>query len=286
MQRVLLVGDERKGSTMELLEPFATWLRQRFAEVQVVTDREVPLSDRDADLVVVLGGDGSILGAARRMGDHQMPTLGINLGRLGFLTAFGDDEARHAVELAMRGELVEERRLMLRVSLLRDGAEIGGTLCLNDAVLARAPTAGMVTVTVTRDGASLATHTGDGVIVATPVGSTAYSLAAGGPIVAPSMDALLLTPLASHTLSARSLVVEVDGGVELRLLPDSGTDNGQLVVDGQVSFDVEACDAVRLQRAEVEFRHLTRGPASFFGVLRDKFGWSVSPRHRVTASDA
>lgn len=281
MTAVLVVGDERKGGSAQAIESFADWLRSRVSDVTVVMDREAPLDGYQADLVLVFGGDGSILGAARRMGRNQMPTLGINLGRLGFLTAFGHEQAAEAVEMALAGELHEERRMMLTCQVVRADGATDPVLCLNDAVLARSAAAGMVTLTAAREDAELATYTGDGVIVATPVGSTAYSLAAGGPLVAPGVDALTITPLASHTLSARSLVVPVDKGLDLIVNETGGSDACPLVLDGQVSLDIGVEDRVNLRPADVEFRHLTRGPGSFFEILRDKFGWAVTPRQRV-----
>jgi len=282
MSSVLVVGDERKGGSVQAIEQFADWLRSRVEQVTVVMDREADLEHHRCDLVVVFGGDGSLLGAARRMGHNQMPTLGINLGRLGFLTAFGHEQAREAVEKALVGELHEERRLMLECSVERGGGEATRpTLCLNDVVLGRLAASSMVTLTAERDGGELSRYTGDGVIVATPVGSTAYSLAAGGPLLSPGLDALILTPLASHTLSARSLVVPVQNGLDLRVHDCGGADSCALVLDGQVQLDVGLDDRVLLRPASVAFRHLTRGPGSFFEILQDKFGWSVTPRQRV-----
>ena len=199
MTSVLVVGDERKGGSRRAIDDFADWLRGEVGQVTVVFDRDEPLDHHECDLVLVFGGDGSLLGAARRMGQNQMPTLGINLGRLGFLTAFGHEQVRVAVHRALAGELHEERRIMLSVCVARaDGSSTEPVLCLNDGVLSRSASAGIVTLTAARHDSELATYSGDGLIVATPVGSTAYSLAAGGPILAPDMDALVLTPLASR----------------------------------------------------------------------------------------
>ena len=281
MTSVLVVGDERKGGSKRAIEEFAEWLDSRVDTVVVEMDRDAPLQHK-CDLALVFGGDGSILSAARRMGEHQIPTLGINLGRLGFLTAFGHERAREAVELALAGDLHEERRMMLLCHIERENGETTDpVLCLNDAVLSRAAAAGIATVIAARDDSELATYSGDGVIVATPVGSTAYSLAAGGPLVSPLLDALILTPLASHTLSARSLVVPCDRGLDLYLQDAGGESSSPLVLDGQVSMEVRAHDQVRIRRAPMEFRHLTRGPDSFYEILRDKFGWAVTPRQRV-----
>lgn len=282
MTSVLLLGDERKGGTRALVDEFAAWLKPRVEEVKVVMDHAAPLAAHRADLVVVFGGDGSILGAARRMGKNQMPTLGVNLGRLGFLTICGPKDAQAAVEAFLRGELVEEPRLMLTVhARRRDGSATEPVLCLNDAVLTRDASAGIVAIAAMRPDRELATYNGDGVIVATPVGSTAYSLAAGGPILSPRMDALVITPLASHTLTLRSLVVPVDLGLELLVQDAGGAESCPLVIDGQVRLAVGTGERVHLRRAAETFRHLTRGPASFSKLLREKFGWSDTPRQRV-----
>jgi NAD+ kinase len=287
MRRILLVGDERKGRARALIEEARAFARQRGLDVEIEMDRDAPLHDRNADLVVVFGGDGSLLAAARRMGPHQMPTLGINLGRLGFLTAFGDDRAIDGMRMALEGELVEEPRLMLLSHIERaDGSCTPPIPCLNDAVLTRRSAAGMIRIVAARADRELATYSGDGVIVATPVGSTAYSLAAGGPILSPRLDALVLTPLASHSISLRPLVVPVGDGVYLSVLDTGSAETCTLVVDGQVSLDVRVGERVHALPAPFRFRHLTRGAGSFFEILREKFGWADEPRRRNGRGDA
>lgn len=278
----MLVGDERKGGTRASIEDFADWLRGQVDTVTVVLDRDESLEHHESDLVVVLGGDGSMLATARRMGSNQAPTLGINLGRLGFLTAFRHDQAREAVGMALRGELVEERRMMLTCHVQREGGEMTPpVLCLNDGVLTRAASAGIVVITAERVGRELATYSGDGVIVATAIGSTAYSLAAGGPVITPNLDALVLTSLAPHSLTVRPLVVPSQDGLDLVVKEGGGESNCALVVDGQVSLEVAVGERVCLRPSDVEFLHLTRGPDSFFEILREKFGWADTPRQRV-----
>jgi NAD+ kinase len=277
MVAVVVIGDERKGGSRAVIESFAEWLRGEVDEVAVVLDRDARLDRLAADLVVVCGGDGSMLAAARRMGDNQRPTLGINLGRLGFLTAFKEEEARDAVRLALDGKLLEEPRLLLSCRVERgDGTQTAPVLALNDGVLSAVPSAGIVTIGALRGGRELASYAGDGVIVATPTGSTAYSMAAGGPVLSPDLDALVLTPLASHMLTVRPLVFQAEGGVQLRVLDGGGPCS--FVIDGQVSWPVSEHDVVTLRPAAVRFRQLTRGPGAFFEILREKFGWAHVPR--------
>ncbi|MHC5065914.1 MAG: NAD(+)/NADH kinase [Planctomycetota bacterium] len=285
MDKVLILGDERKGRVRQLISLLEDRLHQKGLKVEVELERDSSLVSREADLVLVCGGDGSLLAAARRMGTNQMPTVGINLGRLGFLTAFSDAEATEAVDQALAGKLSEEPRLMLSCHIERvDGTVTEPVLGLNDGVLCRSSAGGIITISAFRKEHELATYTGDGLIVSTPVGSTAYSLSAGGPILSPRMEALVLSPLASHSLTLRPLVVPLDEGVQLVIQESGGAVYCPFMVDGQISMDVAAGDRVILNRAAVCFRHLTRGPRSFFETLREKFGWADTHR-RLDSED-
>ena len=282
MTTVLVLGDEKKGGTRSVVTEFEGWLRQQQVDaVKVILDRDAPLQDQSGDLVVVFGGDGSILAAARRMGDNQRPTVGINLGRLGFLTAGGKERARDVIQLALAGKLTEEPRIMLACHVQRaDGTATEPVLALNDGVLHRPASVGCISIAALWDDAELATYLGDGLIVSTPTGSTAYSLAAGGPVLAPWMEAVVLTPLASHSLALRPLVLPLQRGLDLVLQDDGGEDSCVFTVDGQVEVDVNTGDQVHLRPAPVKFRHLTLGKGSFFKVFREKFGWSDVPGAR------
>ncbi len=275
VRRVLLLGDERKGVHRRFLDDFAHWLGQLGHEVEVELDRDALLADRRADLVVCFGGDGSLLGAARRMGANQLPTLGVNFGRLGFLTSFEKKDAKAAVEQALCGALREEPRLLLYGSI-RDpkGHESAPDLLMNDAVISRTGQGGMVTLRACRDGEEIAVYRGDGLICATAAGSTAYSLAAGGPVVAPDLPALVLTPLASHSLSARPLVLPVLHGLEIAVVESSGRGPACVQFDGQVRRQLALGASLKLWPAPFSFRHLGSGPGHFFQALRAKFGFA------------
>ena len=282
-KRIVLLGDPRKGGTKARLEEFADWLedREQVDSVLVVRDRDANLEAVAADLVMVFGGDGSLLGAARRMGTNQVPTVGINVGRLGFLTAFRADQAREAARAALAGELVEEPRVMMRCDVIGPGGQAGeSVLCLNDGVVSRGSTGAMITLVARRNGSEIGTYHGDGVIVATPVGSTAYSMAAGGPVLTPNLEALVLTPLASHTLSVRPLVVPIEGGLEIEVVDAGGKKGCTFSIDGQVSLTVPVGGRARLIPAPFRFRHLCRGEHGFFEILREKFLWAELPRPR------
>lgn len=286
MTRVLILGDERKGATAEVVSQFESWLRGEVDHVEVILDRDAPLDEIEADLVCVFGGDGSILGAARRMGANQRPTLGINLGRLGFLTMCGPDQAQAATRKALDGELQEDPRSMLDCHVERvDGTTGDRVLTLNDAVLNRRTTAGMIVLTAVRDGQELATYSGDGLIVSTPTGSTAYSLASGGPVMSPDLEAIVLTPLASHSLALRPLVLPLAHGLDVVVKECGGEGECALMLDGQVSTSMVVGDRVCIRPAEPKFRHLIWGEDSFFRVFRRKLGWSDVPRERQAPRD-
>ncbi|MCB9918841.1 MAG: NAD(+)/NADH kinase [Planctomycetes bacterium] len=271
IRRVLVLGDESKGDVADVLPRVRTILEPRGALVDVLLRRDAPI-EVEVDLLVVLGGDGSILSAARRMGTKQRPTLGINLGKLGFLAEVGQDQLESALTAAMEGELEEETRMLLECQPVEGMATIH---VLNDVVIQRGDARRMVEVDVFVGGRFVTSYVGDGVILATPVGSTAYSLSAGGPVVAPDVEALVLTPLAAHALPLRPLVVRSDREIELQI--SGGT--GKLTFDGQVDFEVEKGDRIRIRRSRERFRLLTPEPGDFFDILCQKFGWAGSPRY-------
>lgn len=285
IQRVLLVGDERKGGTAELVARYAAWFRDRGIEADVVTDRDQALADRRADAIVVWGGDGSLLAAARRMADNQRPTLGINRGRLGFLTAFEDEQSEAALEALLAGQLCEVQRLMFRCHV-EPGAgppDIPApqrVLGLNDIVVSRAGAGGMIIVRVRRGEAEIGTYRGDGVIAATATGSTAYSMAAGGPVLAPDLDAVVMTPLASHSLSAHPVVLSIDSGLEIEIVETGDMDYAYCIVDGQVQMQVHVGTKITMQTAPMRFRHLAESPQQFFNVLVAKFGFGGMAKSR------
>lgn len=280
IRRVLLVGDARKGGSEAVVRERADWLRQRSIDVDVTLDRDEPLPERPVDAVVVWGGDGSLLATARRMADRQWPTLGINRGRVGFLTAFEDEQSDQALAMLLAGELVEEPRLMFRCTIDDGDGTPVPVLGLNDVVVSRAGAGGMIIVRVRSGAAELGTYRGDGVIVATAIGSTAYSMAAGGPVVAPDLDALVLTPLASHSLSARPLVLPVGDGIQLEVVEVGDQPHAYCIVDGQVQTKVAVGTRITLQRAPIRFRHLVQSRTQFFEVLVAKFGFAGMARSR------
>jgi NAD+ kinase len=224
-----------------------------------------------ADLVVVLGGDGTLISVARLVGKREVPILGVNLGSLGFLTEIPVSGIYGALESYLSGDSTISERMMLSVVLLRDGVEIGAWEALNDAVINKGAPAKIVTMDASVDGSFLATFKADGLIVSSPTGSTGYSLSANGPIVDPALDCLLITPICSHTLTNRPIVVGADAEITVTL--DSRVENVMLTLDGQVGIPLEYRDVIVVRRAEHHTRLILSGDTDYYEVLRTKLKW-------------
>ena len=234
------------------------------------------LSCLEADLALVLGGDGTVLHTARRMGDCPIPVLGVNLGRLGFLTELAPEATCERLgDLAARRYTVEN--LMTLDGTLAPGDPSSPPMhfrALNDAVLRAAPPFSIVEVGVRIDGEEVIAYRGDGLILATPVGSTAHSLSAGGPILPPDAHMFVLTPICAHTLTQRPLVDSANKAFELAPTGEGAT---QLVIDGQIQLPLRAGDRVLVRRGRSPFPMVRLPGQSFYRTLRDKLGWGVVP---------
>jgi NAD+ kinase len=262
VSRRLLAWLEDKGTAVKLTPDTAAAVGR--------TDLRVLLPDGAGGLefLIVLGGDGSLLGAAQMVASHGLPLLGVNLGRLGFLTEVEAPDLFSALPLFLEGKGEIEERAMLRVAVRRDGKVVWDKLALNEAVVSKGPFARTVGVQVRVGGQPVAAYGGDGVIVATPTGSTAYSLSAGGPIVHPGVDTLLVTPICAHTLYARTLAVPSSEPIAVRLAGDAaGT---VLTIDGHEGLPLERDDEVAATLAAERVRLLRRPGWSFYRVLSAK----------------
>jgi NAD+ kinase len=224
------------------------------------------------DLLVTLGGDGTLLRGARFLDGHAAPILGVNLGRLGFLTECGtNEELDRALEHIAAGEFEAERRLVLDASLVDDTGVSRRFRALNDVVLHKGGKARVLRLHLEIDGQSVGRYVADGIIVATPTGSTAYSLSAGGPIIVPTAQTILVTPVAPHTLGLRPLVVEAGAVVRVR----ADDDDGELLVtvDGQADTTFGAGHALEVSAAKTPVKLVRVGGAAFYERLRTKLGW-------------
>ena len=278
MRRVGLVLKRDKPEAVTIAQELGRWLAERghtlvmtplhadaVPGASVVADAELATA---VDLLVVLGGDGTLLHGAGLLGARPVPVLGVNLGRLGFLAPFSPNDARDALARACDGTLATENRMRLRMTLHHDGDTVD-RLALNDVVIAQGAMARLVDLEATLDGRRLTQFRADGLIVATPTGSTAYNLAAGGPIVAPGQGAMVITPICPHTLSNRPLVVPATVRVTVRLT--SPIQSVMVTVDGQWAFPLGAGDHVEIGQGDPLI--LYRSEKTYFEILREKLGW-------------
>ncbi|HLL21951.1 MAG TPA: NAD(+)/NADH kinase [Kofleriaceae bacterium] len=288
MSRVGFILKPDKTEAGVVLEDLVPWVRS-MGHVPVVTMEDqiapagvevVPEAEigRNVDLAVVLGGDGTMLRAARVVADHGKPVLGINLGSLGFLTGFTVAEAKPSIEQAIKGKLPREQRMRLEVKFVRSSTVAGSSdlvivrHALNDAVLHQGAMARLVEIEAFVDDQFVAAYRADGLIVSTPTGSTAYNMAAGGPIVVPGQNAMTLTPICAHSLTNRPLVIPANATIRLGLGAD--VRGVMLTVDAQWAHSFLPGDVVELTAAAVPLI-LFRSQKGFFDVMRDKLHWGA-----------
>jgi len=272
------------ASSRRVLEDIAHFLNAQGCEVVFEQDTArnmgitgYPVADvaaigANCDLGLVVGGDGTMLGIGRQLAKFGVPLIGVNQGRLGFITDIPLDGYASALAPMLRGEYEEDHRSLMHARVMRDGRCVYDALAMNDVVVNRAATSGMVELRVEVDGHFVANQRADGLIIATPTGSTAYNLAAGGPIVQPNVDAIIVNPIAPHTLTNRPIVIPSDAAVRVQPVMDD-RDEVFVTFDGQTGFDLEARDEVRVCRAEAPLRLLKPSTRSYFEVLRQKLKW-------------
>lgn len=236
--------------------------------VRDYVDNDIP--DR-ADLIVVLGGDGTLISVARHVGVRMKPILAVNLGSLGFLTEITRDETFATLERVFRGEYQISNRMMLDTVVLRDSREIARYSVLNDAVINKGAIARIIDMEVLVDGRYLTTFKADGLIVATPTGSTAYNLAAGGPIIDPEVASLVITPICPHTLTNRPLIVSGDAVIRIKVMFED--QHVYLTADGQVGMQLQVGDMVELRQSQIRTNLIKSPSKDYFEVLRAKLRW-------------
>lgn len=281
-RHVAIVGKHQAPGIKPVLQEIAQYLCSQGLDVSLeadtalntgLTDYEALSYDelgRACDLAVVIGGDGTMLGFAREMARHGIPLLGINQGRLGFITDIPTERWRESLAPVLAGDYELESRAMLEGAVLRDGESIFSGLALNDVVVSRGATAGMVELKIEVGDQFVANMRADGLIVASPTGSTAYALSAGGPLLHPSIAGWLMVPIAPHTLSNRPIV-----------LPDSGEVRMEIVAgrDASVNFDMQSLasllhgDTITVRRSQHQVRFLHPKGWSYYATLRRKLRW-------------
>ncbi len=284
MKRIGIIVKSESPDAQALLKELVPWLRARGKEPMLdpptaaLAGETASYPKKDiatlADMLVVLGGDGTMLAAARLVESRPIPILGVNAGGLGFLTAVTREEAFTALEHVFSRSFSEEERLMLRARVVRRGEEVIAAAALNDAVVSKGALSHMVQLEISINGQFVTRLRGDGLIVSTPTGSTAYSMAAGGPILNPSVHALILTPICPHTLTNRPIVIPQDVLVEVVLV---SKDRGATATfDGQVGLALQPGDTVEIRASENKTRLIRFPDRSYYDMLSNKLKWGES----------
>ena len=225
----------------------------------------------DVDLMLVLGGDGTMIATARTIGDNEVPVIGVNYGGLGYLAEFRIEELFSALEAILEGHYKVERRVMLSVELRRGEEIVTKNRVLNDVVITKSALARIIEIEAYLNDQFVNLFRADGLIVATPTGSTAYNLSAGGPVIYPSMNAIVITPICPFTLSNRPIVVPDDSVIEVRLMTEK--EDVALTLDGQVGFPLQASDRAVIRKSDTTFNLVQPANRNYFDVLRDKLRW-------------
>lgn len=288
--KVLIVANSPKPKVRPAVDTLVPWLKDRVDFLGVVEDRDCDLAPYDMDLIVVLGGDGTLLSVARRLCGRQVPVMGFNFGRLGFLASFGPEHVPDAVQDYLDGKLPIKPRMMIEASVIPPDVDCDfeshdaikknrrwSTCALNDAVISAGSPFRMIELSVGTDNEPGVRYFGDGMIVCTASGSTAYNIAAGGPILSPLVEAMCLTPLCAHSLSFRPIVLHADQTVVLTAnRVNKGT---ELVVDGQSQCDLKKGDRVIVRRANHKLMLVENPHLREWQALGEKLNWASIPNY-------
>ena len=282
IKKVGIVSKPKKLEIAEIVPPLLEWLRKR--DIEVCMDKETGAIIKNAepcltrnelagavDLLIVLGGDGTLLATARALHGKPVPILAVNLGGLGFLTVITQEELYPTLESVFRGEQHIERRVQLEGSLIRADEVIATFLALNDAVLNKGAISRILDFELRVNDQFVSSYKSDGLIVSTPTGSTAYSLAAGGPITMPSVAAFIVTPICAHTLTHRPVVVPDTANIEIGVT--TLREAAYLTVDGQVGIATHSDDRVRLKKADSYVELIQSPNKDYFRILQQKLKW-------------
>jgi NAD+ kinase len=288
---IALVGKYHSPEIAESLRRMAEYLHERGVSVFIEREtaenvgRQVDLSrwvacdfsdiGAHADLAIVIGGDGTMLNAARRLARYRVPLVGVNLGRLGFMTDIARSDMLTCMDDLLDGRFTAENRMLLDAEVIRDGKEIFDNQALNDVVVDKGAIGRMIEFKLSIDGEFIYNQRSDGLIVSTPTGSTAYSLSAGGPILHPTLTGIALVPLCPHALTNRPIMVSDQANIEVRIIQ---ADDPRVHFDGQVTHDLQPGDLVRLRRSEYTICFLHPPSYSYFAMLRQRLHWSERPK--------
>ncbi len=280
IKKIGIISKTGKTEPAEILKGLIPWLRQKGYEVYIDTDTAfmlniegIPRSQipNNAEIVIVLGGDGTMISVARLVAEKDIPILGVNIGGLGFLTAVHKDELYEVLEKVLAGECSIEERIMLKACVVRHSECISEFVVMNDVVVNKGALARIIDLETYINHIYVATFKADGLIVSTPTGSTAYALSAGGPILYPTLNSIVIAPICPHTLTNRPIVMPDDILVEIVL--KSKTEDVFLTLDGQVGFSLKQDDIVQVKKSNFKTKLFIPCERDYFEILRTKLKW-------------
>ncbi len=276
--KLVIFGDARKGRVAETVKDFISFVETKARIIgNYCLEDCSPQILADADYAVVFGGDGSIIGAARSLSETNVPVIGVNLGKLGFLAEFNAEELKEYFDEIIAGKAQIEKRMQLCCSVSTDGSEKLASSATNDIFITAGPPYRVIELQISVDGQRLAGCVSDGIIIATATGSTAYNLSAGGPILSREMDAMVITPICPHSLSFRPIVIQCDCIVEIRGMQlNEGT---TLSIDGQHWYNLSSDDTVRVHRHQGHFMVVSNPRITQWDTLATKLNWAEKPRY-------
>ena len=277
---LILFGDPHKPHAREALDRFMQFIKGRTEILANCFEDSCSMETlRRADFAIVFGGDGTILSAARKLCETQVPTIGVNVGKLGFLAEFSVDELIKQFDQILKNKSLIEKRMVLSCSLFRCEQLVFSSIAINDVVITAGHPFRMIEVQIAIRGQNLAGCVGDGVIVSTPTGSTAYNLSAGGPILSANLEAMVITPICPHSLSFRPIVISNQNKVQL--CPIRTNENTTLVLDGQISQILESGDRIEVGRYEGQFLVVNNPIRTQWDTLAAKLNWAEKPRYNL-----
>ena len=275
---LILFGDPQRAFSKEALDRFLHFVSDRAEILANCFETSCPIDVlRKADFAVVFGGDGTILAAARQLCETKVPVIGVNVGKLGFLAEFSVDEVMTFFDRIVTGHTLIEKRMILQCSLERSGQEVFSYTAVNDVVITAGTPFSMIELKISVQGQMLAGCIGDGMILSTPTGSTAYNLSAGGPILSANLSAMVLTPICPHSLSFRPIVIDAASVVEISF--SRINDGTTVAVDGQASSRLAIDDVVRIARESCSFLVVNNPMRTRWDTLATKLGWAKRPRY-------
>ena len=277
--KVILFGDPKRPNAIETLEQFVGFASDKVEILSNCLETACPVDTlRKADYAVVFGGDGTILGAARQLCETEVPVIGVNVGKLGFLAEFSIEELSRQFERIISRDVLIEKRMILHCTVQRDGVCVFESTAVNDVVITAGAPFNMIEMKLAVQEQKLAVCISDGMIVSTPTGSTAYNLSSGGPILSANLSAMVITPLCPHSLSFRPIVIKADNQLKIECMRMN--EQTTLLLDGQVTHKLKIGDVINIQKHAGQFLVVNNPLRTQWDTLAGKLNWAEKPRYK------